>query len=123
MTKMNVADPLFVDTNVLVYAAWTVAPLHRQARATIAAHHAAGTPLVISRQVIREFLATLNRPGSGVSLGTLIAEVQAFETGMRVCDETAGTTTTLLTLLPQCRCTVCDASSPTTLTTSNRLCI
>lgn len=97
----NAADPLFIDTNILVYASWKVAPLHNQARAVIATHRAAGVPLVISRQIIREYLATLNRPSSGVGLATLIAEVQAFEAGMRVCDETAATTVILLSLLPQ----------------------
>ncbi len=100
-TPMSAADPVFIDTNVLVYAAWAVAPLHQQARASLAAHHAAGTPLVISRQVIREFLAMLNRPTSGISLKTLIAEVHAFEAAMHVYDETAATTRMLLTLLPQ----------------------
>jgi predicted nucleic acid-binding protein len=101
MTMTNVADPLFIDTNVLVYAAWHAAPLHTQARTAIATHRAAGAQLVISRQIIREFLATLNRPQSGIALATLVREVRAFEVGMIVGDETAATTAALLTLLPQ----------------------
>lgn len=57
------AEPMFVDTNVLVYASWRAAPLHTQ---TLAAYRAAGVPLVISRQIIREFFATLYRPRSGI---------------------------------------------------------
>ncbi|RRR69897.1 MAG: hypothetical protein EI684_14410 [Candidatus Viridilinea halotolerans] len=52
-------ERLFIDTNILVYVSWPAAPLHQQARATLAAYVEAGTLLVISRQVLREFLATL----------------------------------------------------------------
>lgn len=97
----NAAEPLFVDTNVLVYASWRQAPAHTLARDTLSAYIAAGTPLIISRQVIREYLATLNRPQTSMSLPTLIAEVQAFEASMIVCDETSATTAALLALVPQ----------------------
>jgi predicted nucleic acid-binding protein len=97
----NVADPIFVDTNIIVYASWSAAPLHQQARQTLAQAAAAGAPLVISRQVIRVFLATLNRPRSGLALPDLIAEVQAFDRNFLIADETAATTAALLALLPQ----------------------
>lgn len=44
-------EPVFVDTNVLVYARWRVAPLHTQARAALADYRAANIPLVISRRL------------------------------------------------------------------------
>jgi predicted nucleic acid-binding protein len=64
-------------------------------------HRRAGASLYISRQVIREWLATLNRPRTGLVLADLIAEAQAFETHFAILDDTAITTANLLALLPQ----------------------
>jgi predicted nucleic acid-binding protein len=97
----SAADPLFVDTNVLVYASWAAAPLHGQARNVLATHRSAGAPLYISRQMIREWLATLNRPRTGLALADLIAEAQTFDTHFAILDDTAVTTANLLALLPQ----------------------
>jgi predicted nucleic acid-binding protein len=97
----SAADPLFVDTNVLVYASWAAAPLHRHARNVLATHRSAGATLYISRQIIREWLATLNRPRTGLALPDLIAEAQSFETHFAILDDTATTTANLLALLPQ----------------------
>jgi predicted nucleic acid-binding protein len=55
-------DPIFVDANVLVYAGVLRAPLHQVAMRTIQGFLAAGVDLWISRQIIREYLATLTRP-------------------------------------------------------------
>jgi len=97
----SAADPLFVDTNVLVYASWAAAPLHSHAHAVLATHRNAGAPLSISRQVIREWLATLNRPRTGLLLADLITEAQAFDAHFAILDDTAATTANLLALLPQ----------------------
>jgi predicted nucleic acid-binding protein len=43
----SAADPLFVDTNVLVYASWAAAPLHAHSRSVLATHHSTGAPLYI----------------------------------------------------------------------------
>jgi predicted nucleic acid-binding protein len=56
------ADPVFVDTNVLVYANVASAPLHVHAGATLQVLESAGIVLWIGRQVLRESLATLSRP-------------------------------------------------------------
>ena len=56
----NAAEPVFIDTNILVFASWEAAPLHEAARQTLAGYRQAGAALVISRQVIREWLATLS---------------------------------------------------------------
>ncbi len=56
------ASALFLDTNVLVYANVASAPLHDTALEAIRRHYQSGTRLWISRQVIREYLATLSRP-------------------------------------------------------------
>ena len=53
---------MFVDTNVLVYAAAPGAPHREQARAALARQATVGEPLYISRQILREFLAVVTRP-------------------------------------------------------------
>jgi predicted nucleic acid-binding protein len=97
----SAADPLFVDTNVLVYASWAASPLHTHARSVLATHRNAGAPLYISRQIIREWLATLNRPRTGLVLVDLITEAQSFDAHFAILDETTATTANLLALLPQ----------------------
>jgi predicted nucleic acid-binding protein len=56
---------------------------------------------MISRQVIREWLATLNRPRTGLVLADLLAEARAFPQHFIIVDETAATTERLFALLPQ----------------------
>jgi len=85
----------------LVYASWTTAPLHAHTQRVLTDHRAAGATLYISRQIIREWLATLNRPRTGLALSALIAEAQAFANHFVILDDTATVTAQLLTLLPQ----------------------
>ena len=75
--------------------------LHTHARSVLATHRSASAPLCISRQVIREWLATLNRPRTGLALAELIAEAQTFAAHFAILDDTAATTAHLLILLPQ----------------------
>ncbi len=53
---------MFVDTNVLVYAAASEAPNRELARAALARHFAENELLCISRQILREFIAVVTRP-------------------------------------------------------------
>lgn len=55
-------DPVFVDTNILVYAAVASAPHHQDARQALRQLHEAGTDIWVSRQVLRGYLALLSRP-------------------------------------------------------------
>ena len=56
---------MFVDTNVLVAARFATAPTHETARACLRrASEDQEAALRISRQVIREYLATVTRPQS-----------------------------------------------------------
>lgn len=52
------AEPTFLDTNILVYASVDASPFHAVALSAIAALEQQQTPLWISRQIIREYLAT-----------------------------------------------------------------
>jgi predicted nucleic acid-binding protein len=58
----TVVDPTFVDTNVLVNAGLVTAPFHQTASKALKDLRIAGVELWISRQVLREYLATLSRP-------------------------------------------------------------
>ncbi|NNJ12821.1 PIN domain-containing protein [Chloroflexales bacterium ZM16-3] len=99
MTTVAAPDRLFIDTNILVYASWPAAPLHAQARAALASYATAGTLLIISRQVLREFLATLYRPRTGLPIADIVAEVRRLEAGYVVIEDGPAITTELLTLL------------------------
>ena len=63
MTTAAVAlEPVFVDTNILVYAAVPAFPLHADARMRLTELDAAGLRLWISRQTLREYLSALSPP-------------------------------------------------------------
>lgn len=73
------AESLFVDTNVLVYAAVVSSPFHSAAISALRQHRAAGRPLWISTQVIREFLSVLGNPN--ITRGAL--DARQAETAVR----------------------------------------
>ncbi len=100
MTMTDV-EPVFLDTNVLVYASMAVSPLHAIARRAIETREAAAVPLVISRQILREFLATLNRPQVNIPITTLTAQVRHFEARFQLIEESAAVTAALLDLVEQ----------------------
>ncbi|MGH8547462.1 MAG: type II toxin-antitoxin system VapC family toxin [Methylococcales bacterium] len=64
MTITDAKSPLFLDTNVLIYASIKEAPEHLAVRGFVERHFCIGTLLYISRQVLREYLAVLSRPQS-----------------------------------------------------------
>ena len=53
---------MFIDTNILVRARFTVAPDHSLARAWLRDALAGTEPLRVSRQILREYLAVVTRP-------------------------------------------------------------
>lgn len=54
-------SPVFIDTNVLIYAALARSPLNLEAKGWLQKLSEQATALWISRQVIREFLAVMTR--------------------------------------------------------------
>ena len=98
------AEPVFVDTNVLVYAHVAEAPWHQEAQQAIVAHETAGAPLWVSRQVLREYLVSLTRPQQfpiPPSLETVVAQVRQMQRRFRVADEGPEVTTRLLALVTE----------------------
>ena len=53
---------MFIDTNVLVHARFTVAPEHSLARARLRDAIGGAERTRISRQIVREYLAVVTRP-------------------------------------------------------------
>ena len=100
-------DPVFVDTNLLVFAKQAQSPFNSQAIAKLQALAAAGHPLWISRQVFREYLVTMSHPGTltvPVPMVDLIADIQAFEKQFQIAEDGTGVTLQLLQLLAAIPC-------------------
>src|SRR5262249_49371887 len=76
-------DPVLIDTNILMYLIEPRAPLHAVASSKLQNLQAAGHPLWISRQIVREYLAAMSRPGTAtppLSMSTLLADALGFLT-------------------------------------------
>jgi predicted nucleic acid-binding protein len=96
------ADGILVDTNVLVYASLRNSPWHAQAIQSLHKELQGGAELWVSRQILREYLAVLTRPGTTTlpsPAATAVADVAAFVRMFRVADETSDVTTKLLALV------------------------
>lgn len=96
------ANSIFIDTNVLVFATVPTSPFH--ALAITALHRVAQTKddAWISRQVLREYLVQLTRPGvlPVPLIGSLAGkQASALMSMYRVADENAQVTTELLAMI------------------------
>lgn len=99
---MKDAKPLFIDTNILIYANVATAPLHELALNAIKAHHQAGRALWISRQVLREFIAARTRPQTFAKPSApevVIERVRYLAKHFQVTDDTAAVTGQLIKLM------------------------
>jgi len=100
-------DPLLVDTNVLIYHQIALSPLHAAARNRLRDLLAAGHTLWVSRQILREYLAAMSRPGTvtpPLPMTTLIADVQAFQSRFFLAEDGPAVTAHLLSLLASVSC-------------------
>jgi predicted nucleic acid-binding protein len=101
---IGAAEPIFIDTNVLVRAAVATAPSHAAARAALHRLRRQGVPRCLSRQIMREYLATLSRPqpySQPLVSAELIRDVRYFERNFRVLEDSPDVTAQLLSLLQQ----------------------
>jgi predicted nucleic acid-binding protein len=98
------ADAVFLDTNILVYASVAESPFHAAAMNALGALAQAGVELWISRQVLREYLATLTRPQAftpPLPSALLTSAVRDFQRRFRVAEDDPAVTEALLRLLEQ----------------------
>ena len=98
-------ETVFIDTNILVYAKLAAAPLHGLALQRLAALQAnQSLTLWVSRQVLREYIATMTRPGivvPTVPIVALISDVRDFTRRFHVADDTRSVTDRLLRIIEQ----------------------
>ncbi|MBI3966858.1 MAG: type II toxin-antitoxin system VapC family toxin [Chloroflexi bacterium] len=98
------ASPLFVDTNILVYANSASSQWHAPAQQALESAAAAGVELWISRQTLREYLAVVTRQQyfpSPLPVADAIARVQYFETIFQIAEDGPAVMARLLLLLQQ----------------------
>ena len=81
---------MFIDTNVLVAVRFATAPHHAAARASV--DRAAGSvePLRISRQVLREYLATVTRPqiwSSPLSMAEALEDIRRLISSLEILED------------------------------------
>ncbi|MBF0108530.1 MAG: VapC toxin family PIN domain ribonuclease [Magnetococcales bacterium] len=95
---------LFLDTNILVYAGVAESPYHGICVHFLKEQRRSGVTLVASRQVMREFMATLSRPQWAfpvVQREKIVRMVVAFQRRMAVCDDHTLVGTHLLRLFAE----------------------
>jgi predicted nucleic acid-binding protein len=93
---------VFVDTNILVYAASLGAPLHHQASKEIQKRYESGQDLWVSRQVLREYLASLSRSQTfsrPKPVQELTSDIRYFLKTFRIAEEGPAVTEKLLELM------------------------
>ena len=96
------AEPLFIDTNILIYANVAGAPFHQQALDALTLVQQSERPLWISRQVLREFIAARTRPQTFAKPSTpevVIERVRYLKEQFQVADDKATVTEQLIRLL------------------------
>lgn len=96
------AEPVFIDTNVLVYSTRPLSAHHRAAEHALARLAAAGSTLWISPQVVREYLAAVTRSqvtAPGLPMAIAIGDVQRFRTAFRLAEDRAGALDRLMQIL------------------------
>lgn len=100
----SAGSPVFLDTNVLVYANIQSFPLHSIALRAIQTLTDNRSQLWISRQILREYIATVSRPqaySTTQPIEIIIAQVQYFETHFEIAEDGPAVTAQLLQLLAQ----------------------
>ena len=98
------ASPVFIDTNILVYANIQGFPLHQVALEKIQTFFEAEIDLWISRQVLREFMVCVTRPQTYAKpqpIKVAIERIQFFQNRFKVADDTPQVTAKLLEILRQ----------------------
>jgi predicted nucleic acid-binding protein len=96
------ADPVFVDTNVLVYATRPAAAEYTAALAALTRLEGEGSTLWVSSQVLREYLAVVTRPQATVPalpMATALADVRKFRAAFDTAEERPNVLDRLLDLL------------------------
>jgi predicted nucleic acid-binding protein len=93
-------DPVFVDTNVLVYSTVPTSPFHPEAVQALANLRAIGTVIHISRQILREYVAVLSgRLVPPVPMPAILSDLRQFVAAFPILEDGPAVTVEFLTLL------------------------
>ena len=100
---MTAAEEWFVDTNVLVYATNARSPWQRDAEALLSLARQRGIEIVISTQIVREYLAITTRPDAGrvdkSAVRDALDNVRTFQSNLRVIQDDPAISARLLELI------------------------
>ena len=97
-------EPVFIDTNILIYAHLVRSPLHRMAQESLTALDRQSMDLWISHQVLREYLSAMTRRGdltAEIPLTSLLRDVRYFTSRFLVAEDGPTVMEKLLALLGQ----------------------
>jgi predicted nucleic acid-binding protein len=89
--EMTGVSELFIDTNTLVYSTNILSPWHQIANAVVQRFRGLGTELIVSPQIIREYLAVNTRlsvTSKEPPLSSILDNVQSFRASFRLVEET-----------------------------------
>ncbi len=95
-------ERVFVDTNVLVYAANASSPFHAVARRKLQVYADTGSEIWVNRQVFREYLVVMSRlmqDAGKYDSFALGKDIRRFEQQFQVAEESELVTKELLTLI------------------------
>jgi predicted nucleic acid-binding protein len=96
---MTAGSRVFIDTNILVYANLGQSPFHSHAVSRLQELQDNDCSLYVNRQVLREYLAAMTRPGSltaDIPVFSLVEDVRGFENDLIVLDDVPAVTEKLL---------------------------
>jgi predicted nucleic acid-binding protein len=96
------ADPVFLDTNVLIYLVRPRSPFHATAVEKLRALDQAARTTWISPQILREYLAVATRqqgPIAAVAMQEALRDIERFRTTFEVTQESPAEFRRLLELL------------------------
>lgn len=99
---MIIPNSVFIDTNVLVYAKLGQSPFYQTAVDQLRTLDEQGAVLWVSRQILREYLAAMTKPGvltSGIPLPSLTADVRYFSSRFQVAEDGSAVMDRLLHLV------------------------
>ncbi len=117
-------DQVFIDTNVLIYSKLALSPFHSAAVSVLESLSKGGTRFWISRQILREYLAGMTRPGTlttEVSISDLVGDILSFTKQFSIAEDGPEVTehlTKLVSTIPVAGKQVHDANIVATMLAS-----
>jgi predicted nucleic acid-binding protein len=106
-TAAEAPEAVFIDTNVLIYAAVPDYPEHAAAVTQLSRLDQSGARAWISRQVLREYLAALTRPSAftpPIEMTAALADLPALLGRFAILEDGSAVTRALIAILQSVPC-------------------